>query len=270
MMLMITIKSFLLIIIIQLLLVVKDTSDLISQDSLSSFERYIISSITSLSNRFIAFETNIKNINQRLTMIESNVNKRLSNMENNINLIYERQALQSLLHLLNSFYLIECERLETRRFYSSESHSTLKFFRFVSKQFIKNYSVQWSLYTDISQRLSLKPKSIEVNLLGFGKLQKKSCEKKNISFIESPTSMRVDSTNCRSSYASYCYKNFDKFPTHVQARSQGGAHSARAPPLTKNRLEGVRLKNVVASRQHFFSLMCTPLRKFLATGLHMC
>jgi hypothetical protein len=91
------------------------------------------------------------------------------------------------MQLLLDNHIIECERLETRRFYSNESHSTLKFFRFVSKQFIKNYSVQWSLYTDISQRLSLKLKSIEVNLLGFGKLQKKSCEKKNISsLVETP------------------------------------------------------------------------------------
>jgi hypothetical protein len=140
-----------------------------------------------------SIETNIDNINQRLNTMEENVNKRLSNMENNINLIYERQSLESLLKLLDSIYLITAERLETRTYYSDESDLTIKFFRFVYKQLIKHYSTRWSSYTNVIKRLSLKPKHIEINLLGCGRLQK-NMNKKRISLIESPPSLCADNT----------------------------------------------------------------------------
>jgi len=155
------------------------------------------------------------NLSNRFTPLETNINKRLSNMENNINLIYERQSLQSLLTLLDSVYLITSERLKTRTYYSDESDLTLKFFHFVSKQLIKNYSTRWSLYTNIIKKLSLRPKRIEINLLGFGRLQKNMYTKK-ISLIESPPSLcAANTTNYRSSYVSHYHNNVGKPLTHV-------------------------------------------------------
>jgi hypothetical protein len=156
-----------------------------------------------------------ENVNKRLSNMEENMNKRWSNMENNINLIYERQSSESLLKLLDSVYLITAERLETRTYYSDESDLTLKFFGFVSKQLIKHYSTRWSSYTNVIKRLSLKPKHIEISLLGFGRLQK-NMNKKRISLIESPPSLCADNTtNHRSSYVSHYHKNVDKPFTHV-------------------------------------------------------
>jgi hypothetical protein len=40
--------------------------------------------------------------------------------------------------------------------------------------------------------------------------------------------------------------------TYKQARSQGGAHSARAPPLTKNRLEEGTVKKCSCEPTMFF------------------
>ncbi|CAF3365965.1 unnamed protein product [Rotaria sp. Silwood2] len=167
---------------------------------LSSSEKFIIDKIMDLSNRFSSFE--------------KNVNRRLSNMENNINLIYERQSLQSLLSLLNSVYLITSDRLETRRFDANESYFMLKFFNFISKQLMIHYTDRWSTYADISKKISLKPKSIEINLLGFGIMDKSPIKK--LRLIQSPASLSVRNTNnCRLSYVSQCRKNYDKPPTHV-------------------------------------------------------
>ncbi|CAF1264665.1 unnamed protein product [Didymodactylos carnosus] len=148
----------------------------------SSSEKYIISAITNLWNQFSCFET------------------RLSIMEKKLNLIYERQSLQSLLTLLDSVY----DRLETRTFNANDSYLTLKFFRFVSKQLVKNYTDRWSPYNNSIKKLSLKPECIEINLLGFGILNKCKYKNKNkIYSIQSPTSLYVNSkTNYRPSYIS--------------------------------------------------------------------
>ncbi|CAF4035904.1 unnamed protein product, partial [Rotaria sp. Silwood1] len=179
---------------------------------LSSSEKFIIDRIMDLSNRFSSFE---KNVNERLDIIEKNVNRRLSHMENNINLIYERQSLQSLLVLLDSVYLITSDRLETRRFDANESDFTLKFFNFISKQLMIHYTDKWSTYADICKKPSLKPKSIEINLLGFGCMEKATFKKK-LHSIQSPTSLFVHNTNnYRSSYVSQCKKNYGQPLTHV-------------------------------------------------------
>ena len=180
---------------------------------LTSAEKFIIDKIMDLSKRFNSFEINV---NERLNIIEKNVNRLLSNMENNINLIYERQSLQSLLSLLDTVYLITSDRLETRRFDADESYLTLKFFNFISKQLMIHYTDRWSTYADISKKISLKPKSIEINLLGFGITEKSILKKKKIYSNQSPTSLFVDNTNnCRSSYVSQCRKNYGKPFTHV-------------------------------------------------------
>lgn len=191
---------------------------------LSSSEKFVIEKITTdLSCRFSSFEQHMnerfdvmeKHINGRLDAIERNVNRRLSNMENNINLIYQRQSLQSLLLLLDSMYLITSDRLETRRFCANESNFMLKFFNFISKQLIIHYTERWSMYPDISKKLSLKPKSIEINLLGFGFMEK-TISKNKICTIQSPTSLFVHNTNnYRSSYVSQCRKIYDKPLSHV-------------------------------------------------------
>ncbi|CAM4833857.1 unnamed protein product [Rotaria magnacalcarata] len=170
---------------------------------LSSSEKFIIENLMNLSNRFSLFE---KNINERLDILEGNMNRRLSNVKNNVNLIYERQSLQSLLLLLDSVYLITSDRLETRRFDVNESYFMLKFFNFISKQLMIHYTDRWSIYADISKKISLKPKSIEINLLGFGVMEKPTF-KKTIWSIQSPTSSSVhNSNNFRLSYVSQCRK----------------------------------------------------------------
>ncbi|CAM2708110.1 unnamed protein product [Rotaria socialis] len=213
----------------------QDTFEIINTKDLTVSEKCIIETLAKLSNRMISLEENINkrltdfenhinkrlsgfenHVNKRLSGFENHVNKRLSRIENNMNLIYERQSLQSLLKLLDTVYLITCERLENRTFFSDKSDLTLKFFRFVSKQLIKNYSAQWSPYTNIIKKLSLKPKCLEINLLGFGKLQKNLSENKKISFIESPKLLCVDNTtNYRSSYVRHCNTNLGKPFTHV-------------------------------------------------------
>jgi hypothetical protein len=165
----------------------QEISAVINTDVSTTSEHNITSMIMGLANSFTSME---KNINERLNVIENNVNKRLNKfeerlnrfedsvnkrlslMENNMNLIYERQSVQSLLRLLNSIYLISSERLENRKFNSTESPSTLKFFHFVSNQLIKTYLSRWSLYKDLF-KISLRPHCIEINLLGFGRLEKK-------------------------------------------------------------------------------------------------
>ncbi|CAF4492258.1 unnamed protein product [Rotaria sp. Silwood1] len=126
------------------------------------------------------------------------------------------QAVQYLLRSLSTDYLITCEHLETQTFSANESHLALKFFRFVSKQLIKYYSDRWSFYNKIIKKLNLKPKCIEINLLGFGRLQKYLDKRKKIHFIESSTSLHViNKTNNRSSYVRNDPKHDDETFTHV-------------------------------------------------------
>ncbi|CAF1432565.1 unnamed protein product [Rotaria sp. Silwood1] len=74
---------------------------------------------------------------------------------------------------------------------------------------------KWSTYADICKKPSLKPKSIEINLLGFGCMEKATFKKK-LHSIQSPTSLFVHNTNnYRSSYVSQCKKNYGKPLTHV-------------------------------------------------------
>ncbi|CAF3380932.1 unnamed protein product [Rotaria sp. Silwood1] len=198
----------------------QNVSEPISNNDLTMSKRYIITSLTTLSNRITSLERNfnerLNNVNKQLNRLENNVNKRLSNMDNTINLIYERQAVQYLLRSLSTDYLITCEHLETQTFSANESHLALKFFRFVSKQLIKYYSDRWSFYNNIIKKLSLKPKCIEINLLSFGRLQKYLDKRKKIHFIESSTSLHViNKTNNRSSYVRNDPKHDDETFTHV-------------------------------------------------------
>ncbi|CAF0864670.1 unnamed protein product [Didymodactylos carnosus] len=167
-------------------------SEKIDTTLLSSSENYIMSAITNLSNQFSRFETNVK---KRLSIMEKSVEKRL----------------------LDSVYLITSDRLETRTFKANDSYLTLKFFRFVSKQLVKNYKDRWSPYNNNIKKLSLKPRCIEINLLGFGILDKCKYKDQNKQYsIESPTSLYVNNkTNYRLSYVSQCCNNFGKPLTHI-------------------------------------------------------
>jgi len=66
------------------------------------------------------------------------------------------------------------------------------------------------------KKITLKPKSVEINLLGFCRMEKPSLKKRNIFSIQSSTSLSVDNrNNCRSSCVSQCRKNCGKPRTHV-------------------------------------------------------
>ncbi|CAF1238838.1 unnamed protein product [Adineta steineri] len=114
---------------------------------------------------------------------------------------------QTLLSLLDSISLITSDRLETRRFNADELYVTSEFFNFISKQLIIYYRDRWSTYAGINKKPSLKSKSIEMNLFGFGKMKNS---------VQSLTSLFVDDiNNCRSSYVSQCRKNYSKPLTHI-------------------------------------------------------
>lgn len=85
--------------------------------------------------------------------------------------MYERQSIPVLIELLTKSYLIDVRQLDTRLLSSSESEHMHIFFRYVAQCMNNAYENRWRL---IKQwlGLSLNPKEIEFNLLGFARWNK--------------------------------------------------------------------------------------------------
>ena len=85
--------------------------------------------------------------------------------------LYERQSISILIALLTKNYLIDIRQLDTRILSSFESECMNLFFRFVAQRMKNDYDNKWNSIKEWLG-LSLSPKSIEYNLLGFGKWNK--------------------------------------------------------------------------------------------------
>ena len=96
------------------------------------------------------------------------VETRLTAVEQGLSVLYERQSMGTIIKLLNELYLIDIRQLDTRILSSYESEEMHLFFRFVASCIKNDYFHQWDSIKDWLD-ISLRPKSIEYNLLGFGK-----------------------------------------------------------------------------------------------------
>ncbi|CAF2811710.1 unnamed protein product [Rotaria sp. Silwood2] len=130
------------------------------------------------------------------------LNIRLTAVAQSVSLLYERQSMTTLIKLLNESYLIDIRQLDTRILSSLESEEMHLFFRYVASFMKNDYSHRWNSIKDWLY-ISLRPKSIEYNLLGFGKLEKTN-RSKQMKIIKSPVKLtNLIRYNNRSSYATF-------------------------------------------------------------------
>ncbi|CAF1341291.1 unnamed protein product [Didymodactylos carnosus] len=131
-----------------------------------------------------------------------NVTTRLSSVDQGLSYLYGRQSMPTIIKLLNDMYLIDVRRLDTRILSSFESENMRLFFRFVAFYMENDYSYRWNSIKEWLS-LSLRPSSIEYNLLGFGKLDKMNKQKK-MKIITSPTKFTTNIQYCnRSSHVTF-------------------------------------------------------------------
>jgi hypothetical protein len=127
---------------------------------------------------------------------------RLTVLEQDVSLLYEKQSMTTIIRLLNQLYLIDIRHLDTRILSSNESEEMHLFFRYVASFMKKDYSHRWNSINDWLC-ISLKPTSIEYNLLGFGKLKKVN-KQNQMKIIKSPVKFTNPIEYCnRSSYVTF-------------------------------------------------------------------
>lgn len=122
-------------------------------------------------------------------------------MNQKVSYLYERQSMPFLLKKLNEEYLIEIRNLDTRLLSCSESPEMMIFFRFVARQFKNSYEERWRSIKNILN-MSLSPRAIEFDLLGFGSWNKKQVNKRTKA-IESPSKLTDNKVSKRSSFMSF-------------------------------------------------------------------
>ena len=126
------------------------------------------------------FVVQLERIDSRLTKLESKV----ATLRHGMGLFYEKLSLPNVVKLLNDFYLIDIQSLDRRILSSSQSNEMHLFFQFVGSEMQKDYSHRWTSIQHFLH-LSFHPKSIEFNLLGFGRFNQISKENQ-LKLIESP------------------------------------------------------------------------------------
>lgn len=150
-------------------------------------------------------------LNQQIILTKlDKIERRLTVLEQGFALFYEKHSAQRIIQLLSNRYLIDIQDLDRRILSSFQSKEMKTFFRFVATQMKQDYSHRWN-QMDHKIPLSLCPKSIEFNLLGFGQSNKVDQKNKNKSINSPIKSTNIEFYRDRCSYAS--------FPSHINANT---------------------------------------------------